>query len=194
MELEKIKITDIKEAEYNPRIMTENEMTKLENSINEFGLADPIIINLKNNKIIGGHQRYNAILNKYYEEGDFQPELNLIRLGDVGWVFTDTDITIKDEDHEKALNLALNKISGDWEYEKLNTVLDDLSSDGFDVDLTGFSNLEVTEIQLGGNIEYEQESFEDEDIEDIYEEPEKDKYQCPNCHFVDDVSKFKKIN
>jgi DNA modification methylase len=146
MELKKIKLTDIHEAEYNPRVMTESEMNKLENSLNEFGMVDPIIINLKNNKIIGGHQRYKAILNKYYEEGEFNPELNLIRLGDVGWCFTDTDVTIKDENHEKALNLALNKISGDWDNEKLNNIIEELSTEGFNIDLTGFTELEINDL------------------------------------------------
>lgn len=157
MEIEKIKITDIKEAEYNPRLMQDNEMKKLENSISEFGLVDPIIINLKNNKIIGGHQRYNAILSKSYEEDEFNPELNLIRLGDIGWVFMDTELEIKDEDHEKALNLALNKISGEWDYGKLEPLLDELSLDGFNLDLTGFDDIQLDEIKLNN----ERSDFED---------------------------------
>lgn len=47
MEIEKIKITDITPAEYNPRKITNEEKTKLRNSLNTFGVVDPIIINLK---------------------------------------------------------------------------------------------------------------------------------------------------
>lgn len=75
MEIEKIKITDIKPAEYNPRQITSEELTKLTNSISTFGLVDPIIINLKNNKIIGGHQRYEVLINQHMLNNDFYGEL-----------------------------------------------------------------------------------------------------------------------
>ena len=123
MEIEKIKITDIIPAEYNPRQISDEELTKLTNSINEFGLVDPIIINLKNNKIIGGHQRYDVLINQYILDNNFYAELNLLRFGDIGWIFTDTDLKIESEEHEKALNLALNKIrvnqrKGDYEFSR----------------------------------------------------------------------------
>lgn len=51
VDIEKIKITDIVPAEYNPRLISDEELLKLRNSIDEFGLVDPIIINLKNNSI-----------------------------------------------------------------------------------------------------------------------------------------------
>ena len=141
MEIEKIKITDIKPAEYNPRQISSDELTKLTNSINEFGLVDPIIINLRNNKIIGGHQRYEVLINQYMLDNNFYAELNMIRLGDIGWIFTDTDLKVEDEDHEKALNLALNKISGEWDTEKLGTILEELEINDFNIKLTGFDNL-----------------------------------------------------
>ena len=135
--MKSIKITDIVPAEYNPRIMSEEEFIKLGNSIGEFGLVDPIIINLKNNKIIGGHQRYDVLLNQYMDN-KLNENLCLIELGDIGWCFPNEDLKIKSEEHEKALNLALNKISGDWDFEKVNIILDGLEDVGFDVSLTGF--------------------------------------------------------
>ena len=146
MQYEKIKITDIVPAEYNPRQISETEKQKLKNSLKEFGLVDPIVINLQNNHIIGGHQRFDAILDQYMLDGEFLSELNLIRLGDIGWVFTDTDLTVKSLEHEKALNIALNKISGEWDPEKLEEIFDDLNVNGFNVTLTGFDNLEITNL------------------------------------------------
>lgn len=143
MEIEKIKITDIKPAEYNPRQITSEELTKLTNSISTFGLVDPIIINLKNNKIIGGHQRYEVLINQHMLNNDFYGELNLIRMGDIGWIFTETDLKVEDEDHEKALNLALNKISGEWDFEKLGEILDELTVNDFNIELTGFDDIEL---------------------------------------------------
>lgn len=164
MKIEKIKISDIKPAEYNPRQITSDELQKLTNSINEFGLVDPIIINLKNNKIIGGHQRYEVLINQYLLNNEFNAELNIIKLGDIGWIFTETDLKVKDEDHEKALNLALNKISGEWDLPKLEVLLEELDLKGFDITLTGFDGIDDLNMDL------------DEDLidveEDDYEEPD----------------------
>ena len=101
IEVEKIKITDLIPSDYNPRIMPENESTKLRNSLETFGLVDPIVINLKNNHIIGGHQRFEVLIDQHLEDNKIFDELNLIRLGDIGWVFTDTELTVESDDHEK---------------------------------------------------------------------------------------------
>lgn len=165
MEIEKIKITDIKPAEYNPRNISSEELKKLENSISTFGLVDPIIINLKNNKIIGGHQRYEVLINQHMLDNDFYGELNLIRMGDIGWIFTETDLTLEDEDHEKALNLALNKISGEWDFEKLGEILDELTINDFNIELTGFDELEI---ELNNyNIDEDYTETEDNDTKPI---------------------------
>lgn len=173
MEIEKIKITDITPAEYNPRKITDEEKTKLRNSLNTFGVVDPIIINMKNMHIIGGHQRYETLLDMYMENNSFTETLNLIRLGDIGWVFPDTDLHVEDEDHEKALNLALNKINGEWDIPKLNNVLDDLSLKGFDTELTGFDDLELTELQFENDIEYDENKDYDLSLDESSDEYEK---------------------
>ena len=41
---------------------------------------------------------------------------------------------------EKALNIALNKISGEWDEEKLAAIFEELNLEGYDVSLTGFDN------------------------------------------------------
>ena len=166
MEIEKIKITDIIPAEYNPRQISDEELTKLTNSINEFGLVDPIIINLKNNKIIGGHQRYDVLINQYILDNNFYAELNLLRFGDIGWIFTDTDLKIESEEHEKALNLALNKISGEWDSVKLNDLLNELDMSDFDIELTGFDELEVELLSSDDSLS----SLYDEDEAESYDE------------------------
>lgn len=183
MKIKKINITDINEADYNPRTISDDEMTKLENSITEFGFVDPMIINLKNNKLIGGHQRYNALLSLNMKKGNFAEELNLVELGDIGWVFPDMDLKIESEQHEKALNIALNKISGTWDNEKLFTLLEELEYDDMGIELTGFTNEEMEMLEKGVyNSDYEEDYFEN--LEDIYEKPDDWKpkeYECPVC-------------
>lgn len=183
MKIKKINITDINEADYNPRTISDDEMTKLENSITEFGFVDPMIINLKNNKLIGGHQRYNALLSLNMKKGNFAEELNLVELGDIGWVFPDMDLKIESEQHEKALNIALNKISGTWDNEKLFTLLEELEYDDMGIELTGFTDEEMEMLEKGiYNSDYEEDYFEN--LEDIYEKPDDWKpkeYECPVC-------------
>ena len=183
MKIKKINITDINEADYNPRTISDDEMIKLENSITEFGFVDPMIINLKNNKLIGGHQRYNALLSLNMKKGNFAEELNLVELGDIGWVFPDMDLKIESEQHEKALNIALNKISGTWDNEKLFTLLEELEYDDMGIELTGFTDEEMEMLEKGVyNSDYEEDYFEN--LEDIYEKPDDWKpkeYECPVC-------------
>ena len=129
--------------------MPEKESAKLRNSLENFGLVDPIVINLKNNHIIGGHQRFEVLIDQHLEDNKIFDELNLIRLGDIGWVFTDTDLKVESDDHEKALNLSLNKISGEWDTEKLFVILEELEVNNFNIDLTGFDGFDE-EIEIKG--------------------------------------------
>lgn len=167
MEIETIKITDLKPAEYNPRRISDEDYQKLKNSISTFGLVDPIIVNLKNMHIVGGHQRYDVLLDEHMLDNDFLAELPMIRLGDVGFVFTDTELSIRDDDHEKALNLALNKISGEWDEQKLQPLLEELELSPIDIQLTGFSEPELEEL----NIDNTEETGEGV-VEDDYVEPD----------------------
>jgi hypothetical protein len=159
MELEKIKVKDIVPAEYNPRKISDEELSRLEDSIDEFGFVDPIIINLKNNRIVGGHQRFKII----QKEG--LDELNLLRLGNVGWAFVETDLKVKDGNYEKALNIALNKISGEWDTGKLDLILDDLAVEGFDVTLTGF-DVDLDSLEDLGDEDDLYDFLEEENIDD----------------------------
>lgn len=138
MKADKIKFNDIIPAEYNPRKITPDDFEKLSNSIKEFGFVDPIIINLKNNNIIGGHQRYKVLKNMNLSE------LNLVRLGDIGWVYPEGELEVKSDSEEKALNIALNKISGEWDNSKLESVLESLSNSD-NIELSGFEKLDSDE-------------------------------------------------
>ena len=141
-DVKQIKLTDLNPAEYNPRTISEKEFNKLTQSIREYGLVDPILVNMKNMTIIGGHQRYSVLVAENKKNNSYE-HLLLFRRGDIGWVFTEDILTVKDESHEKGLNLALNKISGEWDYPRLNSLLDELNVNGFDVSLTGFEDFDT---------------------------------------------------
>ena len=139
VKFDKILMSEIKLSDYNPRRISPEEVQHLKNSIKQFGFVSPIIINLRNNRIIGGHQRYKVLLDEGVEE------LFLLKLGDIGWCFSDNDLKIDDDVGEKALNLALNKIKGEWDEYKLNNILEELSLDGLDISLTGFERQDISD-------------------------------------------------
>lgn len=125
----RMRLTDLKDAEYNPRkkLKPEDpEYQRLARSIEQFGYCDPIIIN-RDGTIIGGHQRKQVLLDYGYQEADcIQVDLN--------------------KQDEKALNVALNKIAGEWDNEKLQEILSELTLDGYDMTLTGFSVSEYEDL------------------------------------------------
>lgn len=183
----KINIQDLKPAEYNPRIMPPNEAEKLKQGLTSFGLVDPIIIDLTdNNTVIGGHQRLEIL-----KQLNPDTELLLIKLGDIGLVIKETDLKIKDKNDQKALNLALNKINGDWDYKKLDDLLLSLNEDNYNIELTGFDDDDIELSVLTNELEFEEE----QDLESLteYNPPKKTRLICPACHHEDSANRFKKI-
>lgn len=149
-------LSELHPAEYNPRVVltpADEEYQQIKRSIEQYGYVDPIIVNV-DGTIIGGHQRYNILL-------------------DLGYDTTQVVIVDLDKNSEKALNIALNKITGEWDEEKLYDLLQDLDLDGYDFSLTGFTRSELEDLQVKLNIEQvvEDEEFDmDQEFEEI-EEP-----------------------
>ena len=120
MLIRKITIHKINPAPYNPRKNLkpdDSEYQKLLRSIDEFGYIDPLIWNKKTGNLAGGHQRFKILMAKGLKEIDVSV----------------VDLPIE---KEKLLNIALNKISGEWDREKLAHLLDDIPD--IDLELTGF--------------------------------------------------------
>lgn len=130
MEWKTLPIGQLKPAAYNPRKQLkpgDKEYEKIKNSIKEFGYVEPIIVNY-DMTVIGGHQRLNVLKDLGYE--------------DVQCVV----VHIEDEHKVKALNIALNKITGAWNEQLLADLIVDLQSVDFNVDLTGFEAPEVEQL------------------------------------------------
>ena len=129
MNIQKIKIEKLKPAEYNPRKdlkPEDEEYKKIKRSIVEFGYVAPVIVN-KDMTVIGGHQRLKV-------------------LKDIGYTEIECNIVDLDKTREKALNIALNKISGEWDNEKLEELLEELKQTEIDLDITGFDFDEIDDI------------------------------------------------
>jgi DNA modification methylase len=130
MEIQKIPAEKLKAAKYNPRKDLkpgDSEYEKLCRSIEEFGYVEPVIWNRRTGNIVGGHQRYKVLTALGYKE-------------------IDCVVVDLDEQREKALNVALNKISGEFDIPLLTDLLKGLNDDGFDVSLTGFDAAEIDEL------------------------------------------------
>ena len=115
-------------ATYNPRIDLvpgDEEFQYLEESMRRFGQVVPIVWNQRTNRIVSGHQRMSVL----EHWGEKQVEVSVVDL---------------DETREKQLNLALNKISGNWDNIKLKTILEELGDDALDI---GFSQSEVDALE-----------------------------------------------
>ena len=126
MNIQKISIEKLKPAEYNPRKdlkPEDEEYQKIKKSLIEFGYVAPVIVN-SDMTVIGGHQRLKVLKELGYTE----IECNIVDL---------------DKDKEKALNIALNKITGEWDNAKLEELLAELKEADIDMDMTGFSFDEV---------------------------------------------------
>lgn len=165
MEIQKMSVTGLKRASYNPRVALkkgDKEYEKLKRSIEEFGYVEPIIVNKKTGNIVGGHQRLTV-------------------LEDLGIKDVDCVIIDVDETQEKQLNLALNKISGDWDMPLLKDLLLELDTGDIDMDLTGFEEWEIENLMTQHSVDID-DFFEDkEEKEKESNVQEAEEIQCPHC-------------
>ena len=123
-----VSIETIVESPFNPRRIDAKTLDKLSKSIQEFGYVDLLIVNKRNMQVVGGNQRLKALK---------------------GLGFTEVEVVLVDlDDHkEKALNVALNKISGEWDFDKLRDIMLDIGDE--DKELTGFDTSEI-DIMISG--------------------------------------------
>lgn len=151
MELIEKRLEDLKEADYNPRIQLEPGMAeyeKLKSSIETFGDVEPIVWNKRSGNVVGGHQRLTVLK-------DMGVETTLVSVVDL----SDTE--------EKMLNVALNKIKGDWDKAKLEEILSEFNQK--EAFVAGFDPDEIALLQADN-------SDLEEDIDDWLDDEEDDYY------------------
>lgn len=138
MQIEYVKVNELKPAEYNPRTMTEKEAKDLKTSLEKYGFVEPLVVNSapgRRNIVIGGHQRLRVAI----EMGITEVPIHFIK--------------ITDPQKEKELNLRLNRNLGHWDYNLLSNFDENLLSD------IGFSSEELDNI-FDLNLELEPEKFD----------------------------------
>lgn len=133
--LRKVGIDQLKPAPYNPRLVLEPGdagYERLERSMEEFQLVQPIVWNEQTGHVVSGHQRLNVLKNR----GATEVEVAVVALS---------------LEREKALNVTLNnrQVGSDWDYGKLTSLMTELVElPDFDETLTGFSSEEIRDFQM----------------------------------------------
>lgn len=155
MDIRKIHVDRLIAATYNPRKdlkKSDPEYKKLKKSIEKFDYIDPIIWNEQTGNVVGGHQRLKV-------------------LKDLGYTEIDVSVVNLPIDEEKALNIGLNKIGGEFDEEMLASLMDELRSLEVDMDLTGFDAVDID--SMLHTPEQQKEVVEDEfDVEaNLSEQP-----------------------
>lgn len=173
MIIRKIPVSQINPAPYNPRRDLQPgdpEYEKLKRSLAEFGCVEPLVWNERTFNLVGGHQRFKVLMN----ETDPSP--------------TELEVSVVDldDEKEKLLNLALNKITGEFDDAALAALLADLTASGADVELSGFDEQEVD--KLLADFEPEEDDtvgdFENAEITLGSFDGDKFEHNCPRCGFA----------
>jgi len=141
----KVKLSEVFPSDYNPRKISEHDFKALKRSLNEFGQSHSIVCN-KNMAIIGGHQTLKAAK-------------------ELEWEFINISIPKNQipKHKEKALNLALNRIHGEWDDDLLAGILQELDAE--DILLSGFEEDEIDDILDEIN------EIEEDEVPETPEEP-----------------------
>jgi ParB-like chromosome segregation protein Spo0J len=135
MRIERVAVTELKRAPYNPRVALkpgDKAYERLARSIDEFDLVQPLVWNRRSGHVVGGHQRLEILKRR----GVTEIECVVVDLSN---------------EREKALNVALNNpaVAGDWELQKLLDLVGELQLlPEFDATLTGFSGQELRDLVL----------------------------------------------
>lgn len=184
MNIQTINLNDYIAAPYNPRIDLkpgDEDYEKLSRSIEEFDYLELIVVNIRTKHIISGHQRAKVLIEKGMKE--------------IKAVVVDFSL-----EKEKQANLALNKIRGDWDQDKLASLLAELNIlPDIDVTLTGFDLPEISEI-LDRSLDVKDDDFDFEEAVKDIETPVTQKGDlielgnhrvlCGDCSLLDDVKRL----
>lgn len=136
MDILTLKVDSINPAKYNPRKDLQPgdpDYDKLKKSILEFDMVEPLVWNKRTKNLVGGHQRLKI-------------------LKDLGIESVDVSVVDLTPVKEKALNIALNKIEGEWDFPKLKDLLEELDTGDFDMEITGFDLKEIEDLMTQFNM------------------------------------------
>lgn len=147
-EMQTMKRSELKGAEYNPRIIDKEAKKRLKKVLQQHGLVSPITYNKRTGNIVSGHQRISQ-LDSLEKSQDYTLDV---------WVI---DVPIEEE---AKLNVILNNpsVQGDWDLDKLADITEEF---GVNFDDMGFSKLDV-DFMFDGDERFT-EMFETTEAEEV---------------------------
>ncbi len=163
-----MKITDLKPADYNPRRITDKQLKMLKKSLEEFGDLSGFVFNRRTGNLISGHQRLKCLPASAVIEKKELPKQSrtgtvaegYIEINGERFIYREVDWSVE---KEKAANIAANKHGGEFDNNKLQVLLEELSAlPDFDFELTGF---DIEDIVRKPKVEDEVKEW---DIKEVY--------------------------
>lgn len=127
VDTQKVSALQAMAAAYNPRRISDHDLAALRRSLRTFGAVQPVVANRTTQRIVGGHQRVRAA--------------HLEGIAELPVIWVDLD-----EVQERQLNLALNRVQGEWDEELLSGLLAELERAGTDLEITGFLDDEIEQL------------------------------------------------
>lgn len=140
------KVADLTPALYNPRKITDKQLSMLKKSMKEFGDLSGIIRNVKTGNLIGGHQRIKnldpswPIVSAPHTDKTGTVALGYIETPSGRWQYREVDWP---EKKEAAANIAANQHGGEFDMPKLKEIIIELDDGAFDTELFGFNSHEL---------------------------------------------------
>lgn len=123
--IKRMQLSLLKPADYNPQKHSPRMLQDLSRGMKTWGYLQHIIYNKRTQHVVGGHARLEVLL----KEGETEADIVVV------------DLSLKEE---KALNIALNKIHGEPDDDKLAALIAELQVSGIDASLTGFTDREIS--------------------------------------------------
>ena len=160
IKITQVKISDLKPAIYNPRKHTDTQLRQIKQSIQAFGIVDPIIANSakeRNNIVIGGHLRLKAMIQLGYKEAPV------------------VYVNIPEIEKERELNIRLNFHRGEFDMDLLadfdNSMLTKIGFD--DLELKDIFNLDpepsIDKVEIEKNYKFAYKLIIAKNIEELQE-------------------------
>ena len=149
--------SELRFSEFNPRYLSDHDRESLRESLRTFGFVEPLVVNKNpqiNDVVVGGNQRLSVALELGIEE---VPTIEV-------------DLP---ETKERILNLALNRIHGDWDEVKLHDVIESIQAENGDIELTGFTDIEIEKMLAEAAVFPEKEFDENIPVNN----------KCPKCGY-----------
>lgn len=134
----------IKKADYNPRIIDDDNLKRLTKDIREHGLVTPLVWNKRTGILVSGHQRL-AAMDKIHRKDDYPVPVAVIDV---------------DEKEEKQINVQMNNpsLQGSWDLDALSNLRDD----GISFEDMGFNKADI-DFMYDGDVSFDESLADDDD-------------------------------